>query len=89
MQSRDYIIYMGIKQKLYYDFAIEIMFTKVGFKYFNTTTKRTVGYIEITPFNKGNLTKIRKYHDHYEVWYATRKIAYCTTLLSVYKLITK
>lgn len=80
---------MGFESKMLYDLHFEMLFHKLMFKFFITTTKIAIGYIELTPFNKGNLWKIRKFYGYYHVYYGTKKICYCSTILSVYKIVNK
>lgn len=83
----DYIFLTGTRGKLSFDFEIERRMIGDKIKWFQTTTKKAKGYIERTPFNKGNLWKVRKYMQHYDVYFGTKKVAYCTNLESVIKTI--
>lgn len=81
----EYTMFVGLKQKLTYEFILEMMLYNAEFKYFDTTTRRAIDYIEFTLYNKGNLVKLRKYFKKYEVWYATKKICCCSNLASALK----
>jgi len=72
---------MGLDQKMYYDFWFMI-YKCDGLHGFFTDTKAARGkYIEFTPYNKGNLWKLRYFHQGYfNVFFGTTQIAYCTTL---------
>jgi hypothetical protein len=72
---------MGLDHKMYYDlyFMLSINYGPDGFF---TDTKAARGkYVEFTPYNKGNLWKLRYfYNGHFRVFFGTKEIAYCTTL---------
>lgn len=72
---------MGLDQTMLYDLSIMIYSCK-GLRGFYTDTKSARGkYVEFTPFNKGNLWKIRYfYYGYFKVYFGTKEIAYCTTL---------
>lgn len=46
-----------------------------------TDTSKAIDWIEITPYNKGNLWKIRcLFNKTFHVYYGTVRTVYCTTL---------
>jgi len=64
----------------------------IHFRYFtNRSYKRKfVDYVELSPYNKGNLYKIRVAFSQgliFNVYYGTKHIAYCTTLKSALKIV--
>lgn len=75
-----YNLLMGIDQKM--DFEFRFLALNSGFRFFNTSTPKARGkYVEYTPFNIGNLWKIRYYlGGYFKVFYGTQEKAYCTTL---------
>ena len=79
---------MGLDQKMLYDLNIMIYSCK-GLHGFYTDTKAARGkYVEFTPFNKGNLWKLRYfYHGYFRLYFGTKEIAYCTTLKDCLQII--
>lgn len=71
------------------DISCVIAFHKIKGRFFHTETRKAYDYIELTPYNKGNLWKIRCFHHHFRVYYGTQNRAYCTTLQDCLKLIPK
>lgn len=71
---------MGLEQKMVFD--LMFMIHHEGLYGFNTNQKASKAkYLEFTPYNKGNLFKLRYYPEgHFKVFYGTKEIAYCTTL---------
>lgn len=71
---------MGLEQKMVFDFMFMMQHEKLhGF----ITNRRSLNskYIEFTPYNKGNLWKLRYFYEgHFKVFYGTKETAYCTTL---------
>ena len=77
---------MGFKQAIMYNTSLRLVGVKM--KCFWTDTRRAYDYAEITPYNKGNLWKIRCFYDgHYDVYHGTIKKAYCTTIQDVINFI--
>ena len=81
--TKDYYMYMGFKSKLIYDFSFESILYGCDFRYFFTDTKIAIDYVEITPFNKGCLIKVRIYKGYYNIYLGTKKISYCSTYISM------
>lgn len=80
---------MGIDQKIDFEFTLMYFHQKREDIFFLTSTPKARGkYREYTPFNKGNLWKIRYYlPGHFKVFYGTIEKAYCTTFTDCLKVI--
>lgn len=78
-------ILMSWEHMLMYQFDI-IRFQNRLFGFYTTSSKAN-GYIEFTPYSKGNLWKIRFYGKMFKVFYGTKDIAYTTSLQDCIKLI--
>lgn len=76
---REYVMYMGLKQKLTFELSIEFSLLAPKRKIFNTTTNHD-NCIWITPFNKGNLWKIKRTYQAFYVYYGTIQKIYATSL---------
>lgn len=48
---------------------------------------RTKNYLEVTPFSRGGLWKIRFFTNHSDVYHGTQKQAYCTDFNSAVRFI--
>lgn len=84
---RNPIICMSLKTKIWWDV---FMLLPAKTKFFWTDTRRAYNYAELTPYNKGNLWKIRCFSNgHFDVYFGTVKKAYCTTIQDALKLISK
>jgi hypothetical protein len=78
---------MGLHQKIAFDFRLMLCNNKVN-GYFTNTNQSKGRYVEFTPYNKGNLYKIRYYRDGYlKVFYGTKELAYCTTIKDCLQII--
>jgi hypothetical protein len=79
-----YTIFMGMISRLRFDFELERYAIDNKWKWFYVRHVHNLNsYIEYAPKNKGNLYKVRKYFNHFEVWYGTKRAAYCSHLYSV------
>lgn len=79
---------MGVDQKMDWDFKFMVHVLELGAYFYSTSTPKALGkYREYTPFNKGNLWKIRYYFNgHFKVFYGTKEKAYCTSLSDCLKI---
>jgi hypothetical protein len=89
---REYSIPMSIQKSIL--FSVHLFFHIIGVKrYFDTTPKirgKYVDYIEITPYSKGGLWKIRcLYNRSFHLYYGTKKICWCSDLKSAIKEINR
>jgi hypothetical protein len=87
---KEMVLYMSLKSKIDLDTAVAFLYFGIKIRKFYTDTKRAYDYTEITPYNKGNLWKIRCfYQGYYHVYYGTFKKAYCTTIQDAINFILK
>jgi hypothetical protein len=84
-----YKLLMGTDQKMDWDFKFMVHYMKLGVAFYPTSTPKSFGkYREYTPYNKGNLWKIRYYlPSYFKVFYGTIEKAYCTTITDCLKVI--
>lgn len=80
-------LFMGLQYRLLCEF--DIIRSQIKLYGFYTTSSRANGYIEFTPYNKGNLWKIRFYGKMYKVFYGTKDISYTTSLQDCITLINQ
>lgn len=83
---KEYSIPMSFEQRFRFELYVEMTTLDLKFRYFETTStprNKTNQYIEITPFSKGGLYKIRCFFSKkYDLYYGTRKICYCSDFRS-------
>lgn len=85
---KEYQLLMGLDQKMQLDFAF--LAHNINLNGFFTSTNKAFDYLEFTPYNKGNLYKIRYYYKGYfKVFYGTTQRAYCTNLHDCLKIINQ
>lgn len=86
-QQRRHIL-MSVKSKIIFDSYFMLRETKI--KFFWTDTPKAIDHAELTPYNKGNLWKIRCFYDgSCRVYYGTIKKAWCTTIIDAINFINK
>lgn len=85
----EYQMFMALRQKLWFDLQIEVYSSGIKGKWFDTTTKYDKDCIWITPFNKGNLWKIKRTFKCYYVYYGTFNKIYATSFKDCLNYINK
>lgn len=86
---KELIIPMGMQQKIMWDVSCMKEFHKIPGRMFYTDTKKAHDYIEITPYNKGNLWKIRCFFNYFHIYHGTIRKAYCSTFIDAINFIPK
>lgn len=85
--KREFQLVWGLQQKIVFDFFVALDYYKNKDRFFPTDTKVANDYVEYTPYNKGNLWKIRLYFNKIDVYYGTKKKAYTTNIQDALKFI--
>lgn len=76
----EFIMYVSIQQRLLFEISLTFQYDFPGVKYFTCSYKTHPNSIWITPYNNGNLWKIKVTGHIYRVYYGTTKKIYATSL---------
>lgn len=80
---------VSLQTSIRLDVQVELQVHEIDGRFFFTETRQAHDYIELTPYNKGNIWKIRCFKHSFHVYFGTTIKAYCTTIRDAIRFITK